>query len=168
MFSLLIGLSEKMKNLFLILLFSLSLYSSAFSQETEQLDAFGSIDCEDYLARMDVAINSAEKNPAAKIYILVYEGKESIYDYKLKKTKLFSPPLGLAKAKIASMKKYISNFRNFPIERFVFINAGLREDFGVEFWSVPIGTTPPKPNPTLKKIKYRKGRAYGFCLGCCE
>jgi len=157
-----------MKTIFLAFLLCLTFWLPVFSQKTEEIDEFGSlVNCEEYLARMDSVIQNAQKNPSVTIYVLVYEGKQANYDYKSNKTKFSLPPVGLAKAKIASMKKYISGFRNFSLERFVFVNAGLREEFGVEFWSVPQGSTPPKPAPELKKIRYRKGKAYGFCLGCC-
>jgi hypothetical protein len=58
--------------------------------------------------------------------------------------------------------------RNFPrVERFNFIEAGFREKLTVEIWLAPNGATLPKPTPTLTKMKYRKGKAVGFCIDCC-
>ena len=54
-----------------------------------------------------------------------------------------------------------------PQEKFVFVESGFLEDFKVELWNVPDGATPPKPTPTLKRMKYRKGKPVGFCLGGC-
>ncbi|HQU84444.1 MAG TPA: hypothetical protein PKY59_15005, partial [Pyrinomonadaceae bacterium] len=75
--------------------------------------------------------------------------------------------IGSAKAKIESMKKYISNVKKLSLENFSFIEAGFRENSTIVFWNVPKGAEPPKPTPTLKKMKYRKGKAKGFCLYCC-
>ena len=97
MFLSLIGLNNYMKRLIFVLLLCVTFWLPGYSQEAENIDAFGTVNCEDYLARMDTVIQTVAENPSATVYILVYEGKESIYDYKLKKTKLFSPPLGIAK-----------------------------------------------------------------------
>ena len=56
-----------------ICLFVISL--PIFGQETIEVDVFGGINCEDYLARMDNVISQASNNPTAKIYVFVYEGK---------------------------------------------------------------------------------------------
>ena len=75
------------------------------------------------------------------------------------------PTSGLAKAKTHSIKKLLA-IRKIPAEKSVFIEAGVQENFTIEFWLVPAGAVPPKPTPTLAKMKYRKGKSYGFCLGC--
>ena len=108
-------------------------------------------------------------NPDSKIYVFVYEGKVSQPIYKESKLvgyKSLLPQYGLAKARIESMKKYLAR-KKVPVENYVFVNDGFREDFGVEIWMVPSDAKQPKPTPTLEKIKYRKGKPTGFCLGCC-
>ncbi len=50
-----------------------------------------------------------------------------------------------------------------PSEKIVFIEAGFREKLTIEFWLVPLGAEPPKPNPTLKKMKYQKGKPLDLC-----
>lgn len=131
------------------------------------MQEFETIGCDEYLNRMDIAIAASQNNPSATIYVFVYEGKELKYNYRKSRTENMPPTFGLAKAKISSMKKYISMVRKFPLERFAFIKAGYRENLTVEMWVVPNGETPPEPSPTLAKIKYRKGKSAGFCLRCC-
>ena len=139
---------------------------SALSQSAEKLDEFENIPCDDYLARMDAAMNEAYKNPLSTVYLLIYEGKEMKYNSRKRKTELVFPGFGSAKAKIDSVKRYMS-LRTFPIERFKFIKAGFRENSTVEIWIVPTEAIPPKSTPTLTKMKYRKGKSTGFCWWCC-
>ncbi len=155
-----------MKTTFLALLFCILFCSSAFSQEAKKIDEFENIPCDEYLARMDVAIVQAYDNPSSSIYVLIYEGKELKYNSRKKKTELVSPNFGSAKAKIRSMKQYIS-LRKFPAERFTFVKAGFRGNLTVEIWLVPTSVAEPKATLTLTKMKYRKGKASGFCLDCC-
>lgn len=144
--------------------------SSVFAQESIMFDKFEDIQCEDYLQRTDNFLVRSNNEPTSKFYIFVYEGRLKNYkrdnNYKLIGNEYLLPPFGLAKAKISSMKKLIA-YKNIPQKRFIFVNAGFRENFAVEFWIVPNGVTPPSPTPTLRKIRYRKGKAFGFCLECC-
>lgn len=149
------------------LIFTLVCIFSVFSQEARKIDEFGNISCEDYLSRINNIFYHSRENPSANIYILVYEGKELIYNYRKKKEELVFPQYGLANYHVYLMKMRLESFSGVDIERFVFIKAGFRESFGVEFWLVPTGATPPKQTPTLTKIKYRKGKPKSFCLACC-
>ncbi|HTK36923.1 MAG TPA: hypothetical protein VL325_00395, partial [Pyrinomonadaceae bacterium] len=139
---------------------------SAYSQNAEKLDEFQNPQCDDYLARMDLAISKAAVNPASAIYSLIYEGKEGRWSERQKKREFVYPNHGSTDAKIRSMKKYIS-IRGASVAKFKFVKAGFRENITVEVWLVPYGATPPTPTPTLTKMKYRKGKATGFCLWCC-
>jgi hypothetical protein len=152
---------------FLAFLFCCLFCVSAFSQSADKLDEFVNIPCDDYLGRMDAAMNKASENPSSTVYVLIYEGKEFRYNNRKKKTELVFPGFGSAKAKISSMKRYIS-LRSFPVERFKFVKAGFRENSTVEMWLVPSGGNQPKSTPTLTKMKYRKGKATGFCWWCCD
>ena len=158
-----------MKKLLLSLLtfFSFVVFVSAQTNGVGKIDEFNNLPCDEYLSRFDAALQKAYENPASTVYILIYEGKESKFDSKKKKFKLVLPRFGSAKAKIVSMRNYLL-VRNFSADRFSFIETGLREELTVEFWLVPSGATPPKLSPTLKKIKYQKGKAHGFCIGCCD
>ena len=147
-------------------LFCLMFGIAAFSQEPSKIDEFETLSCDDYLGRMDYTISEARKNPSSTIYVLIYEGKELKYNESKKKVEQVFPNFGSAKAKIRSIKKWLLH-REAPIERFSFVRAGFRENSTVEIWNVPDGALPPVPTPTLTKIKYRKGKAKGFCIDCC-
>lgn len=155
-----------MKPAFSALIFCFLSSVSAFSQETQIFDSFGDINCEDYLSRMDNATRQARQNPSLTVYVLIYEGKETRYNSRKKKMEFGLPAYGSAEAKIRSIKKYLL-LRKLPVKRFAFVKAGFRGDAAVEIWTVTNGATPPKPTPTVTKMKYRKGKAYGFCTDCC-
>ena len=155
-----------MKITFLALLFTIIFCVSVFSQEAEKVDEFGRISCDDYLARMDNAINEATNHPNSTVYILIYEGKETRYNSRKKKDELVLPTIGSARAKIDSIKEYLSR-RKISAENFSFVEAGFREEPAVEIWLVPKESLPPKPTPTIDKMKYRGGKARGFCTWCC-
>lgn len=139
---------------------------SVFSQEAIKVDEFETITCEDYLARMDNFMIQSQNDPNMTPYIIIYEGKEWKYDYKKDERKLLLPTVGLAKAKIRSMKQYMT-MKGVSPKRFMFIEGGFKEKFTVEMWFIPLGAEAPKPAPTLTKMKYRKGRSSGYCVGCC-
>lgn len=155
-----------MKNLVLIFVFCFIFCANAFGQEAEKIVEFENIPCDQYLAEMDNAVIYSQNNPTAQIYILIYEGKEFTYNKRKKKSEFVNSAKGTAEAKIGSIKKYYS-IRKYPTDRIVFVKAGFREETTVEIWLVPEGVEPPKPSPTLKEIKYRKGKAIGFCTDCC-
>lgn len=151
--------------LFLILLV---VSVSAQSNEAVKIDEFGNLLCDEYLSRMDSVMSQANNNPNAEIYVFVYEGKTR--EFKCNgtgETYNALPQYNLATTKIRSMKKLFSS-KKFSAERFNFVQAGLRENFVIEFWLVPAGAAKPTPTPTITKIKYRKGKAQEFCIGCCD
>jgi hypothetical protein len=161
-----------MKNLYLSFLLLTFFALSVFGQtgEARKIDEFGVIPCDEYLARADAMIVVQANNPGAMMYVFIYEGKEKRAVYRNGKfvdySKSVLPQYGLAKARIESMKKYLTR-KKIPLENYVFANGGFREDFWVEIWLVPAGAEPPTPTPTVKKFKFRKGKASGFCLDCC-
>jgi hypothetical protein len=155
-----------MKAIFSALLFCLLFSISAFSQEAQKFDEFEAISCDDYLGRMDAAIVQARNNPSATVYVLIYEGKEWMYNRRKNKSELVFPAYGLTDAKIRSIKKYLS-IRKLTVKRFSFVKAGFRDEMTVEVWIVPNGAAPPKPTPTVTKMRYRKGVPRGFCTDCC-
>jgi len=155
-----------MKTFFLILFFSILFSVTTFAQKAEYLDEFVDVYCDDYLGRMDRILFQAQNNPSATIYVFLYDGKENIYNPRKRKRESLLPNRGSIKAKIDSMKKY-AEYRKVSLENFKFIEAGFREKSAVEVWFVPKDVEPPKPMPTLDKMKYRKGKAKGFCVSCC-
>ncbi len=157
-----------MKNLLfgLIILFLFAASISAQANEAEKFDEFSNEPCDAYLSRIDGALDKAYKNPSSTVYILIYEGKERRYNERTSKMEMMLPNVGSGAAKINSIKKYIRR-RKLSVNRFAFVEAGFRESLTVEMWVVPNGASPPIPTPTLKKMKYRKGKAIGFCTNCC-
>lgn len=159
-----------MKQKFLLIIVFSLLAATAFSQtgEARKIFEFGNVNCEEYLAAVDVMIGQTN-NLNSKIYVFVYEGKERRPVYKngeFVNYKSVLPQFGLVKARIKSMKKRLT-YRKSPLENYVFVNGGFRKDFGVEIWLIPNGVEPPKPTLTLEKMKYRRGKPSGFCLDCC-
>ncbi|HEX2640652.1 MAG TPA: hypothetical protein VHL50_08780 [Pyrinomonadaceae bacterium] len=158
-----------MKKLLPVILFLFALPAFGQASRAEQIDAFGNIPCDEYLARAERMMTEQANNPDAQIYVFVYEGKEKRAAYKNGKfagSTYVLPSPGLAKARIESMRKLLKSYKR-PLENYVFVNGGFREEFTVEIWLVPAGAEPPKAAPSLEKMNYRKGRAYGFCLSCC-
>lgn len=157
-----------MKKHFFSFLFLLFFVVSVAAQtgEPQKVDEFENLWCDEYLARMDAVIITAVNNPSSTVYVLIYEGRERQYNTRKKKTELMLPTFGSAEAKIRSIKKYLS-IRKFKGKNFTFVKGGFRESWAVEIWLVPAGGMPPKATPTVTKMKYRKGKAIGFCTECC-
>ncbi len=141
---------------------------STFAQEVKKMDEISNIACDDYVNRIQNVIWELKNNSDSKVYFLIYDGKEVSYNAKKDKDELVLPIYGSKKARIRSVKKFFKvHQQESLLERIVFVEAGFREEFTVEFWQVPLGAQPPKPTPTLTKMKYRKGKPKEFCLGCC-
>lgn len=155
-----------MKKLILLFIYSLLLCVGIYAQDVTKIVEIKNTPCDEYLAEMDNTMIVSNYNPTAKIYVLVYEGREREYNYIKKGYEVLYPIKGSAEAKIESIKKYHS-VRKFSGDNFVFIKAGFRENSSAEFWLVPEGAKPPEPEPAVKEFKYRKGRAVGFCTYCC-
>lgn len=158
--------------IFLLVIFVLLISCPLFSQEVKQVDAWGNLECDHYIKRLAGVFQESKDNPSARIYFFVYEGKESSqshrnYNYRNDKSRLLLPQYGSAKAKIKSIRDGLKLLLKADLEKFVFIEAGFQDTEHIEIFLVPDGATPPKPTPTLKKMKYRKGKPRGFCLGCC-
>jgi hypothetical protein len=159
-----------MKAVFILVILILSTLTM-FSQGKSpvKFDEFEMIPCDDYLSRMDNAINHAANNPNAQVYVIVYEGKvgEYVYDHRGKPSVKFRlPEVGLAKAKIRSMKKYL-DVRGTSKRQFVFVSGGYQENFAVELWLVPKDAEKPVTKPNKIRMKYRRGKPAGFCIDCC-
>ncbi len=140
--------------------------ASAYSQEAIEFTEFGNIPCDDYLARMDAIFSESQRNPAARVYILLYEGKVPTYNERTKRAELKRPIVGLAEARIRSIKRY-ADHRGFDKKRLAFVKAGFRNESALEAWIVPPGATPPIPSETVRKMRYRPGKAFGYCIECC-
>jgi hypothetical protein len=151
-----------------LFLISLVFSVSAQNKEVQKIEEFGATNCCDYRARMDNLFIEIDKSYDAKGYVFVYEGniEQRVYDKngKYKETKDVPSEKGSAEELIDYFKNHLL-LRRFSPEKIVFINAGFREKYTVELWLVPNGVNPPKPTPTLEKIKQRKPKhkPFGFC-----
>jgi hypothetical protein len=137
-----------------------------FSQEARKIVDDSNVSCEEHLSRMDLVTIEAQNDPTTDVYVLVYEGKEKRYNQVTKKQELSLPAFGSAKANIRSIRKYLKT-RGAPLERFKFVSAGFMENATLQVWVGPRPSVPPKPEPTLRKMKYRKGKPIGYCTSCC-
>lgn len=170
MFLLLIGLNDFMNKVIAGFLFIVTFASSISAQikEARIIDKFGNVSCDDYLSRMDNFWSNLNNSPNAKGYIFIYEGKLATGNYDKKGkyvgNKYISPKIGEAKERIKTMKTRLE-LSKYSLEKITFIEAGFRDKYAVEFWVVPDDVIPPKPSPTLDKIKFRKGKPQNFCSG---
>jgi hypothetical protein len=127
------------------------------SNKTKEFDKFGSICCEDEMARLDNFAVHLQNEPEAKGYIIFYEGRRYA---SCNNRRPLMPRRGEAAARAARMKPYLTDARGLDPQRVIIINGGYREEWTAELWLVPKGAEPPKPTPTLraKDIKFRKGK----------
>jgi hypothetical protein len=139
---------------------------SATSQTTFLLDEFGDLACDHHLGRMDAIFQEARRYPTASIYFLLYEGKQYVYNMRKARVELKRPPVGQAEARIRSIKNY-ADYRRVDKSRFVFVKAGFRDKGALETWIVPPGASAPKASNTVPKMRYRPGKAVGYCTDCC-
>lgn len=157
-----------MRILFLIFILSFLLCIPVFSQEAVKIDEFTNTTCDDYWSRTSFLYTDLNRNLEAKAYIFVYQGKltKLVYDKKgnLKRTDYVSPPKNEANELIGYFERDAA-FKDIPTDKVTFVEGGFREKFTVEFWIVPVGTNPPKPTPTLEKVKQRKPvrHPFGYC-----
>ena len=158
MFLLPIGLSKIMKKILIVLifLFIFAFNVSAQNIEARKVDSINSFICDESKARIDNFEREINNEKDARGYIIIYEGKSGN----------ILPRTGEANSRIDFMKKILEVLRYSP-ENVVFINGGFRENLTADFWLVPKNAKPPKPAPTLKKIKHRKGKALKLQMGDC-
>lgn len=151
-----------MKKTFATLIFCFFFFAiSAFAQEARKIDEFGNESCDNFRNLLDIFFAELKDSKDAKGYIFVYEGKLLVPLYN-KENRTIYPQRGEAEAEIKLIRQHIL-FRDFDKSRIVLINGGIRERYTVELWIVPNNSTPPKSAPTLKKMKYRKGKAKDRC-----
>ncbi len=143
-----------MKHSILLLIFCfVFLAVSVFAQEAQKIDEFGNISCDDLGNRISQVFAERAESKESKFHIIIYQGKLLRPSYKT-----IYPRRNEVKAEIEKIKSRISIFK-LDKSRFVLIEGGFRERFTVEIWLVPNGEIAPKPTPTLKTMKYSKGKA---------
>lgn len=147
-----------------LLIFSFAFTISAQMNEAQKLDEFSSYTCEEMLYFLDIFGAKVFEAENSKGFIIVYEGKYSRFVPGNNNGRAkFLPKFGESAFRTREMRNYLINFRSFPKEKFLFVSGGFRENHTVELWIVPNGTTPPKASPTIKEIKYRKGKPEMLC-----
>lgn len=102
------------------------------------------------MARLDAFAVMIQSDPTAKALIIFYGGKN--FRGRL-------PKQGEAAARVARLKPYLVGRRGIPSERVDVIDGGYQQEFQIELWVVPAGTTAPELHPTIpaKEIKFQKG-----------
>ena len=123
------------------------------------IENFGTYNCEDIKSRLIILHLALSEEPKSKGIVIVYEGKYAKYvDARNGKStiKYILPSVGESIFRTREMQDILVFFK-FPMENFLFIDGGFRENFEVELWVVPNDAKMPKPTPTLETMKYRKG-----------
>ena len=136
------------------------------AQSAKQIDVFGRLTCDDYLARMQYTFNTAKENPTSLLVIIVYDGKVIEKYGRNGVARMVYPTRDSIEAKIRSIKTLMSLWK-VQADRITIMNGGYREEPGVEIWSVAPGASAPLPTPTVDKMRFRKGKSSGFCTSCC-
>ena len=131
----------------LILCVLFSFISFAQTKEAQKLvDLEHSYTCDDFIIISQNFFTKLDKMPNAMPYLIVYEGKRDNKRFPL-------PMKGELEGRMRIMKRRMEDMSGKKVN---FIYGGFREMHKLEFWIVPEGAEPPKPEPTLKKIKYSK------------
>jgi hypothetical protein len=101
----------------------------------EKFDSYGSVAIDDERARLSLFAAQLLQQPGAQGYVLFYGGRRG------------SPGASRAAGKRA--KAHLVKERGIAADRIVIVEGGLREKLTVELWIVPMGSIPPKPEPTI-------------------
>ena len=149
-----------MKNLLSATIIFVLMGGAALAQTpggAREFDKFGSICCEDEMARLDNFAVHLQNQPEAQGYIIFYEGRRYSSCYERRPR---APRRGEAQARAARMKPYLTDRRGLDAKRVTVIDGGYRAEWTAELWIVPKGSEPPRPSPTLeaKNIRFRRGR----------
>ena len=125
---------------------------SAALAPISKFDEFGDIKCEDEMAHLDNFAVHLQNGPANKGVIIFYGGRR--FRGRL-------PKRGEAAARAARLKPDLVRRRGIPTDQVIVIDGGYAEEWSVEVWVVPPGSSMPIPRPTIPvgEIKFRKGRA---------
>lgn len=139
----------------------LSLFSCVFAQDRVEFDEFGKLSCDNLTPRIGNLVHAIESYKDSKGAVIIYNGKVPLTLYN-GRSKTVYPRRNEVKAEIDNIKTRIK-FYNFDENRIVFIDGGFRENFTIELYHVPSGAPLPEPTPSLKTMKYRKGKAKPSC-----
>lgn len=126
----------------------------AENQTARKFDEFGSIACEDELARLDAFAIELQNDPRARGHIIIYGGRRGRRNE--------------AKARSARMKFYLVRVRGLDSRRIATVDGGFREELSGELWLVRPGEPAPAPTPTVnaKDVRLRgRVRVRGYNCG---
>jgi hypothetical protein len=121
-------------------------------QPNRAFDEFGDIKCEDEMARLDNFALQLQNEPTSKALIVVYGGRR--FRGRL-------PKQDETDARAARLKTYLVERRGISKDRIMVVNWGYLEDFVVQLWNIPYGSTIPERRTTIpiNEIKFGKGKA---------
>ncbi len=158
------------KLFFMFLCFSIfALQSFAQSKETRKFASLTTLECEGLKSLSYGFRNEINDSKNSKGYVIVYEGRKETPVYKngsFEKYQYLLPLRGELNQQIRLIRGMF-NFMEIPQGKIKILNGGFREKFTIEFWINPNGAKSPKPTPTLKQMKYRRGKLYRFVYFNC-
>jgi len=123
----------KLLKILLNLICLLAVSQVYFGQEKPQaiqIDEFGNISCDDFLARTDNFFLELQNHPTSQGYVLIYGNKDDLR----KKIVYELWTNGAIK------------FRNFDSERVIQVRGAETENIKIQFWRVPAGAEKPDFN----------------------
>lgn len=161
------AIEKTLRTLALILILSCAIYAQM--EAPRKTDEFARYTCDELMMRADNLEAELAKTPDVRAYIIAYEGKYQTYkDDRNGKSRLtyILPRVGEVQARIAVIKR-IFLLRHYSLKPLTFIIGGFREHHSFEFWVTAPGGKAPPLSPTLRKMKFRKGKAPKIAfLGC--
>lgn len=145
----------------LFLLIQLSVHAQRV--EANLIDEFERYNCEDFIGRLDFFLAELSKSTDLRGAIIMYEGKYP-KDGDVE-SELVRPVFGEIQGRVELFRSHVKN-RGVNIKKIAFISGGFRENHWVELWLVPPGASFPVPKPTLRSMRYRKGRPTSIFPSC--
>jgi hypothetical protein len=118
-------------------------FLNMFSSEKPKaalVDSFAYSNSEDGSARLDNFRIELNNSPQNKGFVMIYGGKNG--------------KRGEVDAHIRGIKQAF-RLKGIDDKKVVVHKGGYREKLTIEFWVIPLGTDPPKPNPTVNSKKVR-------------
>ncbi len=108
-----------------------------------KFDAFGNINCEFELAKLDGLAIELQNDPSSTTTIIIYGGKTG--------------QKNAAKARAARMEYYLSKSRGIDASRVKTVDGGFRDKLSGEIWIVRPGDDSPVATPTVaaKNVKLK-------------
>jgi hypothetical protein len=131
----------KLRRFLFAFLISLAAFQFCFSQEKPKavlLDEFGKFCSEEFSARLDAYISELFNNPTSAGYIVFY-GEKTLPEAK--------------NQHYSNATKYLTRFRRIDMSRIMILRGENRNEMLTQFWIVPVGAIPPKPEKAFVESK---------------